>query len=128
MNKKKLREEAELYFMPFLLGSNRHSHALALKIFRKYGICSYILDSKRSFGDVINPTGSFWRLFGSDSELLCEQLIKLATAEPYTLPILIPTTPEYERFTDGQRQRLETVFVLCEPDKVFSDSPFTDIF
>ena len=128
MNKRKLREEARLYFLPVLLGSNRHSHALAMSIFNRYGICSYILDRKRSFWDLFDLSARFSMIYGSEQELLCDQLITLASSEAYTLPILIPTNSEYVRAVAEQRSRLETVFVFCEPDRVFSDSPFANFF
>ena len=128
MSVKKLRKEAELYFIPFLLGSSKRSHALALKIFRKYGMCSYILDKKLRLLDIIDPISKFSSIYGSEDELICAQLITLAHAEPYTLPILIPIGDEYRRTVETQRDRLERVFVICEPDKVFCDSPIAKFF
>ena len=128
MSVKRLRKEAELYFIPFLLGSSKHSHALALKIFGKYGMCSYILDKKLKLLDIIDPISKFSALCGSEDELICAQLITLARTEPYTLPILIPTGDEYGRIVEAQRDRLERIFVICEPDRVFLDSPVAKFF
>lgn len=128
MSSSREREEARLYFIPFILGSNRSSHSLAVKIFRKYGIFSCVLDKKRSFFDPFDPTSRYIRLFGESSELLCEQLIDLAGEEPYTLPLLIPTTAEYTQAIGEQRARLEGHFVICEPEKLFKSSPMSDFF
>ena len=128
MSNKSVRDEARLYFIPFLLGSNKRSHALSGKIFRKYGIVSFILDEKRSFSDFFDISSSFFPISSGESSLLCEQLVALADREPYTLPLLIPTSPQYERAVSEQTELLQKHFVLCDAERVFTDSPMANIF
>ena len=59
MNNAQLRDEARFYFVPVLLGSNAASRKLSRRIFRKYGIVSYLLDEKRSLPDLLNISGKF---------------------------------------------------------------------
>ncbi len=128
MSSKSIRREASDYFVPFLLGSNPQSHFLSFKIFHKYDIVPYVLNSKRTALDIIDPTSRFFPLSpSSDSLLFAEQLISVADKLPYTLPILIPCTPEYRAMAEAERERLETHFVICDPEELFLISPLVSI-
>ena len=127
MKNKSVRDEAKLYFIPFLLGDSRRSRALSARIFRKFGVSCLILDKKRSLLDLFDLSSCFYKLFSDDSALLCEQLIPLATAEPYTLPLLIPTDERYELAVSEQRELLEKYFIILDAGQVFTDSPMARI-
>ena len=124
MNNAFIREEARCYFVPFLLGDNKKAHRLSRKILRKFGIRSFILDDKRTFTDIWDFSSKFIKLspFESDSLTLL-QLFDKASELPYTMPILIPCSDEYAKFTNVHKKELESVFVLSSEALLFTASP-----
>ena len=129
MSAKDIREDASRYFLPIFLGSNSDSHKLAAKVFRKYGITSFVLDQKHSAWDFFDPCCKFVRLSASTSPLLiCEQLIDIAKQNPYTLPMIIPCSDEYRALVDKHKELLEPIFILLDEDTLFSSSPLNVIF
>lgn len=128
MNKRRIKEEARLYFIPFILGDNAKAHKLSLKIFRKYGIVSLILDSKRGAANLWDFSSRFTRLTPSISDALTvTQLLDLARQTKYTLPLLIPCSDEYETLVKENSAELESEFVIMSADFSFSSSPFNKI-
>lgn len=128
MSNKDVREYASNYFLPFLLGSNRRSHKLSAKILRKYGIVSLILDEDRSVYDFFALSSNFVLLCQTqENPILAHELSAIAQRYDYTLPILIPCSQKYAELVEKLSDKLEPEFVICEFDKVFSDSPLADI-
>lgn len=124
MNKAQIREEARFYFIPILLGCNPVSRRLSKKIFRKYGIVSYVLGEKRSLPDFFNISGKFLSLPPSEAdEITISRLKDLVSDAQYTLPILIPCDDNYRRFTQRCRDSLEPIFVLSDEELALTDSP-----
>lgn len=127
MSAKDIREDASRYFLPLFLGSNYESHKMAVKIFRKYKVSSFVVDKKRSTWDFLDPFCKFVGLCPMSTLLICEQLIDIAKQNPYTLPIMIPCSDEYRELVDEHRELLEPIFVLLDKDTLFSNSPLTVI-
>ena len=124
MDKSSIRKEARLYFMPFILGDGREAHRLSQKIYRKYGITCFILDSKMTALSIFDFSSRFLRLTDTQSdELIAKEITHLAKQEPYTLPILIPCSKKYCEFAERSRDILETTFVLSSADTALSSSP-----
>ena len=124
MNKVRIREEARFYFVPFLLGDNQASHRLSKKIYKKYGIVSFILDKKRTAADIWDLSSRFLKLINTENqELITLQLIDLAEQSPYTLPLLIPCSEEHELLVKKDRELLETRFVISSENLLLTDSP-----
>lgn len=128
MNNKEVREYARAYFLPFVLGSNKRSHKLCARIQRKYGIEPMMLDEKRSFYDFVCLSSHFVPLCDTqEHEIISDELISIAKRYESTLPILISCSPKYSEMIASQADKLEAVFVICDADKVFSDSPLANI-
>lgn len=124
MDKSSIRKEARLYFMPFILGDGREAHRLSQKIYRKYGITCFILDSKMTALSIFDFSSRFLRLTDTQSdELIAKEITHLAKQEPYTLPILIPCSKKYCEFAERSRDILEATFVLSSADTALSSSP-----
>ena len=124
MDKSSIRKEARLYFMPFILGDGREAHRLSQKIYRKYGITCFILDSKMTALSIFDFSSRFLRLTDTQSdELIAKEITHLAKQEPYTLPILIPCSEKYCEFAERSRDILEATFVLSSADTALSSSP-----
>lgn len=123
-----LKEEARLYFVPYILGNTRAAHKLAYRIYRKFGIISVICDRRRSLCDLFDPTSRPVVLSSTDSpRLIAEQLVELTRQTQYTLPLIIPVCEEYERMAQSERATLEHSFVICDAQTLFERSPLADI-
>lgn len=128
MSNKDVREYASAYFLPILLGSNRLSHKLSAKILRKYGIVSLVLDQKRSLYSFFDFSSHFVPLCPTqEPSIFLDELCSFAKRYGDNLPILIPCSPEYAELIADLSADLEPAFVICDADKVFSDSPLADI-
>ncbi len=124
MNRSSLRKEAQLYFQPFLLGNNKDSRRLSRKIFKKYGVSSYILGEKTSFANLCPISHRFVRIVPvKDSHVMCLQLSELLAQTEDILPILIPCSKEHEAFISYCKSELEKDFILSTPTDVLEASP-----
>ena len=128
MDKSSIRKEAKLYFMPFILGDEKRAHNLSKKIYRKYGITCFILDSKMTLASIFDFSSRFLRLSDAQSdEIITKEIIHFAKQEPYTLPILIPCSEKYRGIVERNRTCLETTFVLSSEDTALISSPLNVI-
>ena len=127
MKERTVRKDARSYFVPFLLGSNRLSRRISARIFRKYGIVSYIASPRRSLWDILCLTGRALTLSSEQADIICQELISLGTMEPYTLPLLIITDKRYEALLEKHKTILEQHFVICSHESLFSSSPLADL-
>lgn len=128
INKTRIREEARSYFIPFLLGDNEVSHKLSRRIYKKYGIVCFIIDSKISPADFWDFSSRFLRFpkVGSN-ELFALRLINLAEQSPFTLPLLIPCSKEYSDTVELCREALEPTFIISAPEDALTLSPLNVI-
>lgn len=127
MSDKTLRDEAKLYFVPYILGNNSAAHKLASRILRKFGIVSLICDDHRSALDLIDMSSRTVVLTHTDSSrLIAEQLISLAAQSSYTLPLIIPTDDRYAKAIESERELLERTFIITDADRIFKSSPLTN--
>ena len=128
MSNRDVREYASAYFLPLLLGSNRRSHKISAKILRKYGIVSFVLDEKRSILSFLDFSSHFVPLCQTqESAIFLDELSAMAHRCADNLPILIPCSPKYAELVSSLSEELEKTFVVCDADKVFSESPLADI-
>ena len=128
MGKAQIRDEAKLYFVPFFLGSNLTSHKLSNKIYRKYKIISYVVDTKKTAMDFLDFTNIFWSLqYTKDDSVVIPQLIYLSKQTPYTLPILIPCEKKYADLVERNKELLEQYFVISNAQDILTDSPLSII-
>ena len=127
MKDRTLLKEARLYFVPVLLGSNKLSHRISRKIFRKYGIVSLVLDEKPSLRDAFSLSSKFVQIYCRGGELLCAELCALARAQTYCLPLLVATSPRFEALVNEFSLSLEPQFIICKPDELFFNSPLANV-
>lgn len=127
MSGRTLREEARLYFVPYILGNNSAAHKLASRILRKFGIVSLICDDRRSALDLIDMSSRTVVLTPTDSpRLIAEQLIALAAQSSYTLPLIITTDDRYTKAVKSEQELLERTFIITDADSLFESSPLTN--
>ena len=87
-----------------------------------------VLDKKRSFYDFLDLSSHFVPLCEAQTpEIIVDEIIWLAQKYPDNLPLLIPCSTEYEELVKLHSQELSTVFVICDPDRIFTDSPLANI-
>lgn len=128
MKRKQIREEARLYFVPFLLGDTMTAHKLSFKIFKRYGIVSLILDTKKTVADLWDFSSRFKAISQSKSqEIAVMQLKDLAAQTQYTLPLLIPCSNEYTDLVKKHSSELESEFIILNADISLEDSPLAII-
>lgn len=128
MGTKDVRESARQYFVPYILGNTALAHRLSAKIFLRYGIVSLICDQHPSFLGALDPSCRYVPLSPScEPSLIADQLLSLCDQQPYTLPMIIPTTKQYAEIIEAERERFEHKFVLADSKTLFSSSPLADI-
>ena len=128
MSNRQARENAREYFVPYLLGNTPLSHRIAARIFYKYGIVSLICDEGRSPLCALDIACRYLPLSpSSEPRIIAEQLLSLCEQQPYTLPIIIPVSPKYEKAVKSERAALEHKFVIADKATLFSSSPLADI-
>lgn len=111
--------------LPILLGNGLRAHLLALKLYLRYGVPSFVGGRQRTLWDLLNPFCDFYRLFwGENGRLLKEQLLSLAEEYEETLFVLIPTTKEMLDLLQAHTAELESRFILSEPHAVTEAFPF----
>lgn len=109
---------------PILLGDSKEARALARGIYRRYGIMSYICDTRRRLSHLFASSFAFWRISGEDyPELLCEQLAHLASFDEECIYIAIPTDRRYREFTKKYSDKLSAFFVTGTPEDPFCNIP-----
>ena len=128
MDRSSFRREARLYFMPFILGDERKAHNISKKIYRKYGIPCFILDSKMTISSIFDFSSRFLRLTDTQKDdIIIKEIIHFAKQEPYTLPILIPCSEKYRGLVERNRDVLESIFALSSEDTALNASPLNVI-
>ncbi len=109
---------------PILLGDSKSTRRLARSIYKKYGVISYICDSKRTTSSLFSQSFAFWKVSGADfPELLCEELIRLASFDEECIYIVIPTDECYRAITEKHLDKLCAFFLLNTPEDPFRDIP-----
>ena len=125
MKRKQIREEARLYFVPFLLGDTMTAHKLSFKIFKRYGIVSLILDTKKTVADLWDFSSRFKAISQSKSQEIA--VMHLAAQTQYTLPLLIPCSDKYTDLVKKHSSELESEFIILNADISLEDSPLAII-
>ena len=128
MSDRQARENAREYFVPYILGNTPTSHRISARIFYKYGIVSLICDERSSPLCALDLSCRYIKLSPSNEpHIIAEQLLSLCEQQQYTLPIIIPVSPKYQRAVEAEISALEHKFVIADKDTLFSSSPLADI-
>ncbi|MBQ8331521.1 MAG: hypothetical protein IJX94_03590 [Clostridia bacterium] len=111
--------------LPILLGNGFAAHLLAVKIYLRYGITSFVCGSRKKPLDRLNPACGFYRLFRqTEDRLAAEQLLALADGYGDVLFVLVPTAEEDRRFMEAYASELESRFIFSDPRTIFAKLPF----
>lgn len=128
MSDRLLRENARIYYLPFVLGRGSDALGVCARIFFRSGVVPFICDTRPSLAAALCPFCKSITLSSTDSpRLLAEQLTDIARQDPYTLPILVPIDKKYRGAVRSQHSTLERSFVISDADSLFASSPFADM-
>ena len=99
--------------LPVILGNQNKAHALAGRLFAKYGVWSIICDRHIRLLNVLNFKCGFLQLSNpQEQRLTVEQLKSLAEERTEYILILVPTNEYYAEFLRNNRSALESEFII----------------
>ncbi|MBE6596942.1 MAG: hypothetical protein E7641_04645 [Ruminococcaceae bacterium] len=111
--------------IPVILGDGLSQNLLALRIYLRLGIASYLCSEKRSLLTLLNPAAKFYSLVSaSEEDIACASLFYLAENRDY-LPILITSSEESESFVKRHLPDLEPRFIITNGKEFFTIKPMT---
>jgi len=103
-------------YQPVLIGNTKEARQLAKKLFKRFGIVSYICDKSAGISTLFCLGAEFWSVSGhADSDLLCDELLYLASFDPFCIYIAVPCDETYEKSVLEQWTRLETSYIMKKP-------------
>ena len=111
--------------IPVLLGDSAAAHLLAFRIYLRFGITSYICDSKRGLLGYIDPFSKFFSV-GDPAEprAVLDALDYLSAGKDY-LPIILPCCDRFSELTEKNRDFLEARFILSDRASFFNKKPMS---
>lgn len=113
--------------IPVLLGDCADSELLALRLYFRLGVTSYVCDTKKSLLSLINPSVRFFPLFVTDTcENALNSLSYISDNTDY-LPILVPCTAKYARLIERNRDFFESRFIISDTDSLLLSKPLSEL-
>ena len=113
--------------IPMLLGDSFAAQFLALRLYLRCGVVSYICDTKKSLFSLINPAVRYFPLFCSQNCNNALNSLSYAAANSDYLPILVPCSHLYADFVENNREFLESRFIISDRSSVFSCPPIAGL-
>lgn len=110
--------------VPILLGDSFKAHLLAVRIYLRSGISSYVCDDRRRLADFIDPFSSFYSIT-SDLDVALTVLGNLLPDDEY-IPILIPCNSRYEQFVRENKDFLESRYIISDSRRLFEQKPMSE--
>ncbi len=111
--------------IPVLLGDCPSAHFLAMRIYLKCGIVSYICDKKRKITDLVNPFSRFFCIHSrKETRVILDSLDYLSASKDY-LPIIIPCNEFFNAFTKENEAFLEARFIISDKKSFFGQKPMS---
>ena len=110
---------------PVILGCSAKARKTARSLFLKYGIVSYICDTKNP-----SPLSSLFRISSafiklpssSNDDIICDALFRLAASDSSCVWLLC-ATEDYTHFIEEKKDILESTFIITELDSITSSHP-----
>lgn len=99
--------------LPVILGNGTPALRLFLRLRLFYGLSPLILAPRRGLAGTLLPF-AFVPLAQGDSRLFCEQLSDFSERYEDALLLLICTDKDRFPLSDGERETLESSYVLCD--------------
>ena len=123
-----MREDKKEYLrgalLPVLLGDSVSAHALSAQIYARFGVVSYVCDSRRRFWSFVDPTSRFFDLIAvTEGGAVLAALEQIASNSDY-LPVLIACNERFERFVADNKEVLEPRFIISTKEDIWNSAPF----
>lgn len=124
MENEEFLESLRQFVLPVILDHNATSHRLATSFYRRYGILSTLCGPRQNVRDLLDPRTSFLSLDCiSNPPLAAEQLMDFAHTYDELILLLIPMNEAQKQFLSAYEDRLESRYILTDPETVFSYMP-----
>ncbi len=113
--------------IPVLLGDCAASEAIALRLYFRLGVISYVCDTKKSLLSLINPSVKFFPLFITDDcDNALNSLSYISDNTDY-LPILVPCAAKYAELVERNREFFESRFIISDTDSLLLSKPLSEL-
>ncbi len=120
-------EELELLrenFQPVLLGNSALARKLARELYMRFGIVSYICDTKKNFWSSLSFSYIQFKVCSPDcDELLCTELFDISALDETCVFAVIPCTDVFSDFLSRNTEKIEGRYIISEPDKIYESFP-----
>jgi predicted ATP-grasp superfamily ATP-dependent carboligase len=114
-----MKEQLNRVMVPVMLGSSAQTLSIARKLYRKYGVISHMYSTHPAWYTYLLSFVRVVRLpVYMQGELLFEDLRSFSEQYPDLLFCLIPCTQEYKAFCMAHAVRLESYYVIMEPEQL----------
>ena len=110
---------------PVFLGCSAKARKTAKSLFLRYGIVSYICDTKKPpvLSSIFRVSSVFIKLISDTNfDVLCDSLFRLADSDSSCVWIL-SATEDYIHFIEEKKDIVEGVFIITELDSITSSHP-----
>ena len=111
---------------PVFLGYSAKARKTAKSLFLRYGIVSYICDTKKPpvLSSIFRVSSVFIKLISDTNfDVLCDSLFRLADSDSSCVWILSSCKEDYSDFIEQKQEILESVFIISDPDLIPSAHP-----
>ena len=109
---------------PVIPSNGISAHALALRLYLRYGVCSTLCGHRKNILDLLDPFCSFLRAPYSENGDLTIRLLKDFSEEISDyIPILVPADEEDKLFIESRASELESFYIITSSYKRFKDLP-----
>ena len=120
-----MKEQLNRVLVPVLLGDGAQPVKIARRLYRRFGVLSHIYCSRTALSAHfcacvrIVRTPSYLQ-----GDLLCQDLCAFAKEYPDLLFCLIPCSDDYKIFCTAHAAKLESYYVMVQPEQVQKDALF----
>lgn len=113
--------------IPVLLGDNARAHRLALRIYLRCGVVSYVCDTKKSLFNAIDPFSRYFPLFSREMDGVALKSLSYVASNADYLPLLIVCDDSLSELVKNNREYLEPRFIISDRASLFSTPPLSEL-
>ena len=118
------RELMEETIVPIFPRQTLRAHLLALRLYLKWGVISFLCGTKKSIFTALDPTCRFLQTDSHDGRLMSEELADFAESYGDCLFLLVCLTEEDRALVAAHISHLESRMILTDSRSLFRNAPF----